>query len=105
MFWAAKALKAKILMQKGDMAAAKPILKDVIENGKTSNGLAYGLEDDLDANFSSYTENGKESIFAVQFSVDTNNNGNVGMSTMLSSWRLWRSWWLLWFLSTIKRVS
>ncbi|MDD3141321.1 MAG: RagB/SusD family nutrient uptake outer membrane protein [Lachnospiraceae bacterium] len=78
--WAAKALKAKILMQKGDMAAAKPILKDVIENGKTSNGLAYGLEDDLDANFSSYTENGKESIFAVQFSVDTNNNGNVGMS-------------------------
>lgn len=78
--WAAKALKAKILMQKGDMAAAKPILKDVIENGKTSNGLAYGLEDDLDANFSSYTDNGKESIFAVQFSVDTNNNGNVGMS-------------------------
>ena len=78
--WTAKALKAKILMQKGDMAAAKPILKDVIENGKTSNGLAYGLEDDLDANFSSYTDNGKESIFAVQFSVDTNNNGNVGMS-------------------------
>ena len=78
--WAAKALKAKVLMQKGDMAAAKPILKDVIENGKTSNGLAYGLEDDLDANFSSYTDNGKESIFAVQFSVDTNNNGNVGMS-------------------------
>jgi len=78
--WAAKALKAKVLMQKGDMAAAKPILKDVIENGKTSNGLAYGLEDDLDSNFSSYTDNGKESIFAVQFSVDTNNNGNVGMS-------------------------
>ncbi|MCK9414801.1 MAG: RagB/SusD family nutrient uptake outer membrane protein, partial [Prolixibacteraceae bacterium] len=78
--WAAKALKAKILMQKGDMASAKPILKDVIENGKTSNGLAYGLEDDLDANFNSNTDNGKESIFAVQFSVDTNNNGNVGMS-------------------------
>lgn len=78
--WAAKALKAKILMQKGDMASAKPILKDVIENGKTSNGLPYGLEDDLDANFNSNTDNGKESIFAVQFSVDTNNNGNVGMS-------------------------
>ena len=26
------------------MTAAKPILKDVIENGKTSNGLKYGLE-------------------------------------------------------------
>ena len=78
--WAAKALKAKILMQKGDMTAAKPILEDVINNGKTSNGLRYGLEDDMDSNFNSLTDNGKESIFAIQFSVDVNNNGNVGMS-------------------------
>jgi hypothetical protein len=78
--WAAKALKAKILMQKGDMAAAKPILKDVIENGKTSNGLKYGLEDNLNNNWSALTENGKESIFAVQFSNDAQNNGNSGMS-------------------------
>lgn len=77
--WAAKALKAKILMQKGDMASAKPILKDVIENGQTSNALKYGLEDDLNANFDSYRENGKESIFAVQFSNDLN-NANTGMS-------------------------
>ena len=78
--WAAKALKAKILMQKGDMTAAKPILKDVIENGKTSNGLKYGLEDNLNNNWSALTENGKESIFAVQFSNDAQNNGNSGMS-------------------------
>ena len=78
--WAAKALKAKILMQKGDMTAAKPILKDVIENGKTSNGLKYGLEDNLNNNWSALTENGKESIFAVQFSNDTEDNGNSGMS-------------------------
>lgn len=77
--WAAKALKAKILMQKGDMATAKPILKDVIENGNTSNGLKYGLEDDLNHNFSSYQDNGKESIFAVQFSGERD-NGNMGMS-------------------------
>ena len=77
--WAAKALKAKILMQKGDMASAEPILKDVIENGQTSNALKYGLEDDLNANFDSYRENGKESIFAVQFSNDLN-NANTGMS-------------------------
>ncbi|MBP9482511.1 MAG: RagB/SusD family nutrient uptake outer membrane protein [Parabacteroides sp.] len=78
--WAAKALKAKILMQKGDMTAAKPILKDVIENGKTSNGLKYGLEDNLNNNWSALTENGKESIFAIQFSNDTEDNGNSGMS-------------------------
>ena len=78
--WAAKALKAKILMQKGDMASAKPILKEVIESGKTSNGLAYGLENDMNANFDSFRDNGKESIFAIQFSVDANDNGNSGMS-------------------------
>lgn len=77
--WAAKALKAKILMHKGDLAAAKSILKDVIDNGQTSNGLKYGLEDDLNANFDSYRDNGKESIFAVQFSADYN-NANSGLS-------------------------
>ncbi len=77
--WAAKALKAKILMQKGDLTAAKPILKEVLEKGITSNGKKYDLEDDLTANFSSYNDNGKESIFAVQFSSDYN-NANSGMS-------------------------
>ncbi len=78
--WAAMALKAKVLMQKGDMIAAKPILKQVIELGKTSNGLAYGLENDLNANWDALRENGKESIFAVQFSNETQDNGNSGMS-------------------------
>ncbi|MFA7140427.1 MAG: RagB/SusD family nutrient uptake outer membrane protein, partial [Proteiniphilum sp.] len=77
--WAAKGLKAKVLMQKGDLSAAKPILKDVIDNGKTSNGLKYDLEDDLNANFDSYRDNGKESIFAIQFSAEYN-NANTGMS-------------------------
>lgn len=77
--WAAKALKAKILMHKGDLAAAKPILKDVIDNGVTANGKKYGLEDNMTNNFSSYTDNGKESIFAAQFSNDYN-NANSGLS-------------------------
>lgn len=77
--WAAKALKVKVLMQKGDLTAAEPILKDVIENGVTSNGLKYELEDNMSDNFSSYNDNGKESIFAVQFSADYN-NANSGMS-------------------------
>lgn len=78
--WAAKALKAKILMQQGNLAEAKPILKDVIENGVTSNGLKYALEDDMNANFDSFRDNGKESVFAIQFSADGNDNGNMGMS-------------------------
>ena len=42
--WAAKGLKAKMLMQKGDMAAAKPILKDLLDNGKTNAGIRFGLQ-------------------------------------------------------------
>ena len=59
---AAKALKAKILMWHGDLAEAQPILADVLTNGVTSKGMAYGLEDDLDNNFNALTENGKESV-------------------------------------------
>lgn len=77
--WAAKALKAKVLMQKGDLAVAEPILKDVIDNGMTANGKKYELEDDMNANFDSFRDNGSESIFAAQFSADYN-NANPGLS-------------------------
>ena len=76
---AAKALKAKMLMQQGDLASAKPILKDIIENGLSPKGERLALQDDLNNNFNALTENGKESIFEVQFSVGANNNGNAGM--------------------------
>lgn len=65
-------------MQQGDMAAAKPILADIIANGLSPKGERLALQDDLDANFNATTENGKESIFEVQFSVGANNNGNYG---------------------------
>lgn len=75
--WAAKALKAKALMFYGNWQEAQTVLKDVIENGKTSNGLSYGLEDDLDANWDATTENGKESVFAVQYSNAAQDTGNA----------------------------
>ncbi|MDR1556089.1 MAG: RagB/SusD family nutrient uptake outer membrane protein [Tannerellaceae bacterium] len=79
--WAAKALKAKILMQKGDLAAAKPLLKDVIDNGSTATGKKYALASDLTDNWDSFRDNtSPESIFEIQFSSDGNNNGNMGMS-------------------------
>lgn len=74
--WAAKTLKAKVLMQKGDLAAAKPILKDIYENGVTARGEKYGLEDALDNNWNIDTENGKESIFAAQYSFERENANN-----------------------------
>ncbi|MDR1557326.1 MAG: RagB/SusD family nutrient uptake outer membrane protein [Tannerellaceae bacterium] len=79
--WAAKALKARILMQKGDLAAAKPLLKDVIDNGATATGKKYALANDLTDNWDSFRDNtSPESIFEIQFSADGNNNGNMGMS-------------------------
>lgn len=75
--WAAKGLKGKILMHKGDIAAAKTVLADVVNNGKTSNGVAYGLEDDLDNNFNALTENGKEAIFSIQYSAADENTGGA----------------------------
>ena len=78
--WAAMALKAKILMQEGKMKDAKPILADLLSNGVTASGAKYGLEDDFNANFDAFTDNGKESIFAAQNSLDANNNGLPGYS-------------------------
>jgi len=79
--WAAKALKAKILMQQGNMAEAEPILADVLNNGTTNVGKKYGLSDDLTDNWSSYKDNtSPESIFEIQFSSDGNDHGNDGMS-------------------------
>lgn len=80
--WAAKALKAKMLMQKGDMAAAKPIWKDVLDNGVTNKtGQSFGLIDNMSDNWNSSNDNNsRESIYEIQFSVDANNNGNVSMA-------------------------
>ena len=79
--WAAKTLKAKILMQLGRMSEAKPILADVINNGSTASGLKYALTNNLNDNWSCAMDNkSSESIFEIQFSNDGTNNGNAGMS-------------------------
>ncbi len=79
--WAMIVLKAKILMQKGDLAGAKPLLADALANGKTSFGKKYALADNLGQNWDAYQDNtSPESIWEIQFSVDANNNGNQGMS-------------------------
>ncbi|MDR1200343.1 MAG: RagB/SusD family nutrient uptake outer membrane protein [Tannerellaceae bacterium] len=80
--WAAQMLKAKILMQYGKIAEAKPILAKVLTEGQTSFGLKYGLADDLTQNWDAMRDNtSPESIWEIQFSIDgPNNNANSGMS-------------------------
>lgn len=68
--WAAGAYKAKALMFSGDLAGAYTILKDVIANGTTPAGTPYGLNDSFRATFDAKTDNSKESVFALQSSVN-----------------------------------
>ena len=75
--WAAKALKAKIMMYRKDLKGAKPILKDVLENGINASGVALGLEDYIYNNFNALKENGKESIFSIQYSAADENNAQA----------------------------
>jgi len=78
--WAAKALKAKIYMQLGRMADAKPILADLLNNGYTASGLKYGLTDDMNDNWDCEMDNRSvESIFEIQFTNESN-NANAGLS-------------------------
>jgi hypothetical protein len=80
--WVAKTLKAKILMQTGDLAGAKPILADVLANGATATGKKYALASDQSSNWDSFRDNtSPESIWEIQFSADgPNDNGNPGMA-------------------------
>jgi len=79
--WAAKALKAKILMQLGRLSEAEPILADVLNNGSTASGIKYALVNDYTDNWKTSMDNkSSESIFEIQFSNDGNDNGNAGMS-------------------------
>jgi hypothetical protein len=86
--WAAKALLAKVLMYQGTSryGEAYTLLTDVIQNGKTSKGDPYALNDHFFSNFNPATKNSAESVFAAQTSVQDNSsvdwggdpNGNYG---------------------------
>ncbi|CAN5429983.1 RagB/SusD family nutrient uptake outer membrane protein [soil metagenome] len=78
--WAAKSFLAKSLIFQKKWAEAKAILDDVIANGKTTKGVKYDLLTNFADNFNGETENNKESVFQVQFSV------NDGSGANKSSW-------------------
>jgi hypothetical protein len=82
----AKAFLAKAYMFQKKFTAAYPILQDLIANGKTTNGVKYGLNPEYYSNFNPAQKNSKESVFAVQTSVQDGSsvdwggapNGNYG---------------------------
>lgn len=84
--WAAQALLAKAYMHQNKHAQAYPILKDIIANGRTTNGVKYALQPRYYSNFNPAQKNSSESVFAAQTSVKDNSsvdwggdpNGNYG---------------------------
>ncbi len=68
--WAAKAYLVKILMeQKKYDQTTYDLCMDVVDNGVTSSGEAYGLMPNYHDNFEPSKENNKEGVFQCQISV------------------------------------
>lgn len=78
--WAAKAFLAKTYMFDLKLAEAKPILDDIIANGVTTQGVKYGLVPEFNQLFRAIYENGPETVFAVQMSVNDGATGANGSS-------------------------
>src|SRR5690606_34234969 len=67
--WAAKAFLVKTFMFQQKFEGAKPLLADIMANGKTSNGLKYALAPEYFDNFKTEKKHGPEAVFTVQMSV------------------------------------
>lgn len=76
--WAAKAFLAKAYMHQDKFEEAKPLLKDIIENGMTANGKKYALVAKYFDTYNPATKNSSESVFAVQNSVNDGSGGDNG---------------------------
>ena len=68
--WAAGAMLGKCFMFEKKYDQAKTVLLDVYNNGTTSLGVKYALMPHFGDNFNPATQNGSESVFAVQSSVN-----------------------------------
>jgi len=81
-----KVILAKALMQmKGDYAAAKTLLTDVVNNGTKPNGQAIGLQAKYGDIFDIESRNGIEAVYTVQYSVNDGSGGwNGGWGEVLN---------------------
>ena len=79
--WAAACYIAKCYMFEKKFDAALALLDTIMTQGKNAAGVQYDLVDCFHDNFDASTENNKESVFQIQFSVDDNSygyNSNLG---------------------------
>lgn len=76
--WAAGAYLGKTYLFQEKWPEARDLLRNVVENGKTTNGLDYGLLDNYAQAFNAEFDNSMESVFAVQAAANsgTTNNAN-----------------------------
>lgn len=88
--WVAKAFLAKTYMQQAKLAEALPVLTDIIDNGLSVKGAKLDLMPKFFDLFRSETENGVESLFDVQMSVNEQAsqgaNGNDGVNFNYPPW-------------------
>lgn len=64
--WAAASYLAKTYVYQEKWSEAKTLFDQIIDQGQTSNGLAYDLVPAYQNNFRALTENNSESVFAIQ---------------------------------------
>lgn len=69
--WAAGAYLGKALLYQEKWGEARTVLRDVVINGRTTNGQTYGLLDNYADAFNAEFDNSKESVFAVQAAANT----------------------------------
>lgn len=82
--WAAMAYLAKAKLYQGKHSEALPLFTDAINNGVTSKGEKYGLMANYADIFKAEFDNNKESVFAVQSSVNSGNTNNSNHENVLN---------------------
>ncbi|WP_301921927.1 RagB/SusD family nutrient uptake outer membrane protein [Ferruginibacter sp.] len=73
--WAAACYLAKIYMFEKKFNEAKALFTTIVANGQTARGQKYALNAHFADNFNPALKNSKESVFAVQMSVNDGTNG------------------------------
>jgi hypothetical protein len=82
--WAAKALLAKVLLYQKKYGDARALFTDVIDNGKTSNGLKYALTPAYADIFKAENDNNAEAIFSAQTAVNSGSTANANGEHVLN---------------------
>lgn len=82
--WAAGAYLGKALLFQGKFAEAKSMFDDVVSNGVTASGDAYGLVSNYNMAFRSIFDNNEEAVFQSQAAAGTGNINNANPGLVLN---------------------